>query len=77
MYKIKNLIPNTRYIIMGILILIILSCDFFNAPVNNQFLKTLNDEIEWANAKRLAVTVAFPEDWGFCPQRGLGKLHDG
>ncbi|GBU27538.1 hypothetical protein R84B8_01071 [Treponema sp. R8-4-B8] len=51
------------------------SCDLFTAPKVDLF-KVISDEVDWANAAKLTVTVAVPSDWGNSPQFGEGKCGD-
>ena len=51
------------------------SCDLFNGPKVDLF-KVISDEVDWASAAKVAVTVAFPPAWGVSPQMGTGKCGD-
>ncbi|WP_461256086.1 hypothetical protein [Treponema sp. R80B11-R83G3] len=55
--------------------LFIVSCDLFTGPKVDLF-KQISDEVDWANAAKLTVTVAFPPEWGNSPQSGEGKCGD-
>ncbi|GBU28446.1 hypothetical protein R84B8_02005 [Treponema sp. R8-4-B8] len=55
--------------------LFVISCDLFSAPKVDLF-KVISDEVDWANAPKLTVTVAFPPEWGNSPQSGEGKCGD-
>jgi len=55
--------------------LLFLTCDLFN-PTDRDMLAKIDAEIAWANAAPLSLTVAFPESWGFSPQRGTGRCLD-
>ena len=52
------------------------SCELFNNPTDARFLGNLYDEVAWANAEKLTVTVGFPAEWGSSPQRGTGRCGD-
>ena len=58
------------------LLIFVFSCDLFNAPVDPDFWKKIDEEIAWANAERLTVTVALPSGWGSSPQEGTGRVFD-
>ena len=51
------------------------SCNLFNPPEDDYFTK-IEDEIAWANARHLTVTVAMPTEWGSSPQAGTGRCFD-
>ncbi|GBU29202.1 hypothetical protein R84B8_02766 [Treponema sp. R8-4-B8] len=51
------------------------SCDLFTGPKVDLF-QVISDEVDWANAAKLTVTVAFPPEWGNSPQSGEGKCGD-
>jgi len=51
------------------------SCDLFNGPKVDVF-QQISDEVDWAAAERLTVTVAYPPEWGNSPQAGEGKCGD-
>ncbi|MDR2964251.1 MAG: hypothetical protein LBU88_00550 [Treponema sp.] len=53
--------------------LLIAACELFNGAVDPDFLDSLHDEIAWANAERLTITVDYPLSWGSSPQRGTGN----
>ena len=57
-------------------ILCSLSCELFNNPADPHFLGKLHDEVAWANADKLTVTVNFPPQWGSSPQLGTGRCFD-
>jgi hypothetical protein len=51
--------------------LLFASCDLFTGPKVN-LLKQISDEVDWANAPKLTVSVAFPQAWGTSnPQQGV------
>jgi len=65
------------YILTLVLFVILLSsCELFNGASDPEYLDKLYDEIAWANAERLTVTVGFPAEWGSSPQRGTGRSGD-
>ena len=51
-----------------ILALTTISCDLFTKPKDPNYLKKIDEEIAWANAAKLTVTVAYPDEWGSSPQ---------
>ncbi|MCL2138322.1 MAG: hypothetical protein FWH41_02195 [Treponema sp.] len=50
-----------------LLIFTLINCDLFK-PVDHDFFKKIDEEIAWANSRKLAVSVAYPNDWGLSPQ---------
>ena len=52
------------------------NCSLFSGPPDKDLLKKIDAEIAWANAKKLIVTVAFPQEWGTSPQRGENQCGD-
>jgi len=74
--------PPVRLVINKLLIvsfiifsLFIVSCDLFTGPKVDLF-QVISDEVDWANAPKLTVSVAFPPEWGNSPQSGEGKCGD-
>jgi len=57
-------------------ILSLAACELFNNPADPYFLDKLYDEIAWANAKKVTITVAYPQHWGTSLQRGTGRAGD-
>ncbi|WP_461257370.1 hypothetical protein, partial [Treponema sp. R80B11-R83G3] len=55
--------------------LLIVNCDLFTGPKVDVF-QQISDEVDWANAAKLTVTVAIPSGWGNSPQFGDGKCGD-
>jgi hypothetical protein len=55
--------------------LFICSCDLFTGPKDDLF-KKISDDVDWANAPKLTVSVAYPPEWGNSPQAGDGKCGD-
>ncbi|MDR0443022.1 MAG: hypothetical protein LBH44_06420 [Treponema sp.] len=51
------------------------ACELFTGP-KVDLLKKIDDEVAWANAEKLAVTVVFPAEWGQSPQQGTDKCGD-
>ena len=51
----------------------IVSCDIF---AGKDILDIIDQEVAWANAKKITVTVAYPPEWGNSLQRGEGKCGD-
>jgi len=54
----------------------LVTCDLFIEPYNPDYLDNLYNEIAWANAPRLTITVDYPLNWGHSPQRGTGNSGD-
>jgi hypothetical protein len=51
--------------------LLFASCDVFTGPKVNLY-QQISDEVDWATAPKLTVTVAFPQAWGTSnPQQGV------
>jgi len=40
------------------------ACELFNNPVDPDFVRRLDDEVAWANAAKLTVSIAFITEWG-------------
>ena len=55
---IKNFLP--------FFIFLFISCNFFNAN-QPDYWDNMYDEVAWAKAARLEVTVALPSAWGNSP----------
>ena len=51
-------------------------CDLINPLPETDLEKKIDDQVKWAKAARLTVTVAYPLDWGTSPQQGTGKCGD-
>jgi hypothetical protein len=70
-------ISKQNFLIFLVLFIIfdIISCDFFTGPKVDLF-RVISNEVDWANAPKLTVTVAFPPEWGNSPQSGEGKCGD-
>ena len=58
------------------IVLFIGSCDLINNPKDPDYLDKLYAEIDWANAAKLSVTVAYPGEWGRSPQEGPNNSGD-
>jgi hypothetical protein len=51
--------------------LLFASCDLFSGP-KISLLQQINEEVDWENAPKLTVSVAFPQAWGISnPQQGV------
>ena len=61
---------------IAICMLLIVSCDLFNAPVDANFFDKIDEEIAWANAARLDISLVLPSEWGNSPQAGRGRCFD-
>jgi len=65
-----------KLILMAVVCLILFTaCDLFN-PTDPDMLAKIDAEIAWANAARLNITVAYPQQWGTSLQRGTGRAGD-
>ena len=65
-----------KLILMAAVCLILFTaCDLFN-PTDPDMLAKIDAEIAWANAARLNITVAYPQQWGTSLQRGTGRAGD-
>jgi len=51
-------------------------CELLKAPDDFDILTTIDNEVAWANAANLNLTVAYPLEWGSSPQRGTGNAGD-
>jgi len=64
------------YVICSLLLVICFTaCFLFSGPEVDLF-QIINDEVDWANAEKLTVTVAYPGEWGRSPQEGIAKCGD-
>ncbi|GBU28414.1 hypothetical protein R84B8_01972 [Treponema sp. R8-4-B8] len=70
----KQFLPALAFLLFSLLILLS-SCDLFTGPKVDLF-QVISDEVDWANAAKLTVTVAIPSGWGNSPQFGEGKCGD-
>ena len=70
----KSLI--NRAVLAAFCMVFICSCELFNGAADPGYLDKLHEEIAWANAARLTVTVGFPAEWGSSSQRGTGRCGD-
>ena len=55
------------------LLILAVSCDLFNKPKDPHFIKKIDAEIAWANAKKLTVHLSFDRNWG-TSNPGQGKI---
>jgi len=62
--------------IVSIVLIFAASCELLNGSADPEYLDKLHEEIAWANAPRLNITVAFPESWGTSFQHGVGRAGD-
>ncbi|MDR2543383.1 MAG: hypothetical protein LBC80_08060 [Treponema sp.] len=76
-YVCKKLCNFRRFSILSAAFLFVLfflfftSCDVLFSPANPDYFDALQEELAWANAKRLNVRVEHIGDWGFStPQQG-------
>ncbi|MCL2066430.1 MAG: hypothetical protein FWG99_03075 [Treponema sp.] len=51
-------------------------CDLFTGTTDNDLLKKIDEEVAWANAARLNISVICPPAWGSSPQNGTGRCFD-
>jgi hypothetical protein len=65
----NNNISHSPFLIL-LCSLLFCTCDLFNGATNPDFLKNIDDEIAWSNAKRLDVRVDYNPLWGSSPQQG-------
>ena len=56
--------------------LLFVSCNLFYAPKDIDYWEKIEEEIRWANADQLKITVAYHEGWGSSPQIGLDRCFD-
>ena len=68
--------PQTLILLSVMGFLLLTGCDLFNSQREDDLLKLIDDEIAWAHAKKIEVTVAYPADWGSSPQEGNGCFDD-
>ena len=64
------------YLLFVLFYLIFTGCDLFNGTKEDDFLKKLDEEVDWAAAKSVAITVDFPPGWGSSPQLGKNNVRD-
>ena len=61
-----------KILVLVLLVCLFGACDFFNNPIDPDFLRRIDAEIAWANADRLEVTIAHLTEWGTSnPPQGL------
>jgi len=53
-----------------------IGCELLNAPLDKDFYKKIEEEVAYANAEKLTVSVSFPDEWGRSPQFGDNKCGD-
>ncbi|MDR3020267.1 MAG: hypothetical protein LBU66_05120 [Treponema sp.] len=53
-----------KIILLIALCFLVFSCDLFNATEDPDFWQKLDEEIAWANAKKLTVALSAPGAWG-------------
>jgi len=56
--------------------LFIAACDLFTPLPEGDLQAKIEENVRWANAARLSVSVTFPLSWGRSPQEGNGKCRD-
>ena len=67
----------THYSLLTIIcLLLICSCDLFNAPQQSDYYAKIDEEIVWAHADRLTVTVSIPPLWGSSLHSGTNRCFD-
>ena len=71
----RNRSPLTTNCSLILLIFILVSCELFTGPKEDLF-QIISDGVDWAHAAKLAVSVAYPPEWGNSPQSGYGKAGD-
>ena len=54
----------------------LISCDLINAVNDPDYFELIDEEIAWANAAKLTVTIAIPQSWGTSPQIGTNRCFD-
>jgi len=52
------------------------NCDLLTKQKDPHYIKKIDEEIAWANAAKLTVSVAYPNAWGASPQNGTGRCFD-
>ncbi|MCL2442066.1 MAG: hypothetical protein FWD13_01205 [Treponema sp.] len=72
----KRKVLINRAILAIFCVILACSCELFNGAADPGYLDKLHEEIAWANAEKLIVTVGFPAEWGSSPQRGTGRCGD-
>ena len=63
------------FLLFSLLPFLFISCDLLSGK-DDDILKNIDDEIAWANAPKLNVTVAFPLEWGASPHAGTNRCFD-
>ncbi|MCL2442741.1 MAG: hypothetical protein FWD13_04665 [Treponema sp.] len=77
MEKIDNIQKYQRLIsLFPILFSLLLVFCIVSCEGDPDYLAKLDAEVAWHNAYKLEVIVAFPEAWGFSPQRGTDRCRD-
>jgi len=52
------------------------SCELFDTLPEEVLQAKIEENVQWANAARLSITVAIPSGWGESPQSGPGRCFD-
>ncbi|MCL2805699.1 MAG: hypothetical protein FWD26_07165 [Treponema sp.] len=52
------------------------SCDLITGIPRDDLLDVIDDEIRWANAEPVSVSVMYPADWGTSTQAGVNNCGD-
>ena len=64
--------------VLALTSLSLISCDLLNGISTDDLMDKIDKDIAWANAEKAAVTVAYPQSWGFSPQvTGFGDVRIG
>jgi len=75
-----NVARNFRVVLFSLFIvhcsLFIVNCDLSDPLAKQELQEKMEENVRWANAARLSVTVAIPLDWGASPQIGTDKCFD-
>jgi len=52
------------------------ACDLFNPLPETDLENKIDEQVKWAQAEPITVTVAYPQEWGSSPQNGPGNCRD-
>ena len=64
------------FFLFAICSLLFVSCNLFSVPADPNYFDKIDEEIAWANAAKLTVTLVNPLEWGSSPQAGTGACRD-
>ena len=57
-----------KFLAIAVCPLLFVCCNLFNNNPEGNILKAIDADVAWANAEKVTVTVAYPQEWGSSPQ---------